>query len=320
MAWYKGTFACGHEGKVNVIGKMKDREWKVNRLFSEVCEECRKKEQDEANKEALDKASKYDFPELTGSEKQVAWANTIRVDFFEWCNENKIYAENIIQTETTAKFWIDNRGCRRLEFVENYNATKKVEKTEKRLLDADTVRPSEPKYDGVVEIVEQDSKIVLKYPRDYDFINLVKSYDYKWDGAWHRNITEMTGSFADRAAEIGHTLLKKGFSICIHDDNTKEKAINGIYEEEHHRWISSIKDSNELLIKWSGMDRSLYQKARKIKSAKWISGLGMSVDIAFYKEIEQFAKENDFRFTIKTKEKIEKYQMDLNSCKTVKVD
>ena len=64
----------------------------------------------------------------------------------------------------------------------------------------------------------------------------------------------------------------------------------------------------------------MYQKARKIKSAKWISGLGMSVDIAFYKEIEQFAKENDFRFTIKTKEKIEKYQMDLNSCKTVKVD
>ena len=58
MAWYKGTFACGHEGKVNVIGKMKDREWKVNRLFSEVCEECRKKEQDEANKEALDKAIK----------------------------------------------------------------------------------------------------------------------------------------------------------------------------------------------------------------------------------------------------------------------
>ena len=25
MAWYEGTYACGHEGRVNIIGPQKDR-------------------------------------------------------------------------------------------------------------------------------------------------------------------------------------------------------------------------------------------------------------------------------------------------------
>lgn len=34
MAWYYGTFACGHEGRVNIIGPHKDRKWKKERAFS----------------------------------------------------------------------------------------------------------------------------------------------------------------------------------------------------------------------------------------------------------------------------------------------
>lgn len=44
MAWYYGTFACGHEGRVNIIGPHKDREWKKERAFSNYCYECRQKE------------------------------------------------------------------------------------------------------------------------------------------------------------------------------------------------------------------------------------------------------------------------------------
>ena len=43
MAWYNGTFSCGHEGRVNVIGKIKDREWKTERKFSNMCPDCYKK-------------------------------------------------------------------------------------------------------------------------------------------------------------------------------------------------------------------------------------------------------------------------------------
>ena len=48
MAWYNGTFSCGHEGRVNIIGKMSERQWKIDKYFSGVCEECKKKEREEA--------------------------------------------------------------------------------------------------------------------------------------------------------------------------------------------------------------------------------------------------------------------------------
>lgn len=37
MAWYEGTFACGHEGRVNIIGPQKDRGYKKERAFSRLC-------------------------------------------------------------------------------------------------------------------------------------------------------------------------------------------------------------------------------------------------------------------------------------------
>ena len=43
MAWYNGTFSCGHEGRVNIIGKMSERQWKIDKYFSGVCEECKKR-------------------------------------------------------------------------------------------------------------------------------------------------------------------------------------------------------------------------------------------------------------------------------------
>ena len=43
MAWYNGTFSCGHEGRVNVIGKIKDRQWKIDRAFNDMCPECYQK-------------------------------------------------------------------------------------------------------------------------------------------------------------------------------------------------------------------------------------------------------------------------------------
>lgn len=53
MAWYEGTYACGHEGRENITG-----------------------------------------PTLTGSEKQVSWANTLRLKRLEEFEEvDKIIAD-----------------------------------------------------------------------------------------------------------------------------------------------------------------------------------------------------------------------------------
>lgn len=87
MAWYYGTYSCGHEGRENIIGPGKDREWKKERAFDKICPECYKKwleeERNKANIEAAEKSSEMELPELIGSDKQVAWANTLRMKTIE---------------------------------------------------------------------------------------------------------------------------------------------------------------------------------------------------------------------------------------------
>lgn len=137
---YYGMYACGHEDAVDIYGPGKDREWKREKEFSRPCPECRKKarqrERDEANKIAAEAAAKMGLPDLIGSEKQVAWAITIRNDFINSVNEllqknpdrkitvaeSKIIDINdwghafdsLVSEKTTAKFWIDNREERDL--------------------------------------------------------------------------------------------------------------------------------------------------------------------------------------------------------------
>ena len=124
---YSGTFSCGHEGKVNIIGKAKDREWKIERAFSNMCPDCYKKwleeEHQRKNKEAMEEAKEMDLPELTGTEKQIAWANTLRKKFIDTVEDRieslktknapkktKRYQEtldHILLTKTEAKYYID---------------------------------------------------------------------------------------------------------------------------------------------------------------------------------------------------------------------
>lgn len=317
MAWYYGTYSCGHEGRVNVIGKMSERQWKIDRHFEGVCEDCRNREQEENNKKSLEISKEYEFPELYGTEKQIAWANTIRLDFYKLCDSHDIVIDNIINNELESKFWIDNRNCLDLEFVEKYNRKVEQKRNEKVLISYDTVKPHDIKYDGVVEIVKNANKIVLLYEKNQDFIDLVKSKKYKWGDNWYRELTETTGEFSDRAAEIGNCLLKNGFCICIHDEKITEMAVNGKFEAEHTKWIYSVSDSNLLSIKWGSRDDELYNKVKKI-GAKY-DGLSMKIDVSHYKAVEKFAKENDFKFTKAAINKINNYKEKMSKIKEVDV-
>ena len=67
------TQKCGCEKEFNLVGKMADRERKAAWLKQQVCGKCKI----EANLAELP-ASSVALVELTGSEKQIAWATTIR--------------------------------------------------------------------------------------------------------------------------------------------------------------------------------------------------------------------------------------------------
>lgn len=84
MAKYYVTHSCGHEICHQLVGKHSDRERKEEWLASVPCLECKQEEDDRArddhNQQSAKENAAAGLPSLIGTEKQVAWAETIRKD------------------------------------------------------------------------------------------------------------------------------------------------------------------------------------------------------------------------------------------------
>lgn len=82
MALFSGTYSWGHEGEIQVYGPLKNRQWIADRKFEGVCPDCyeKKKEEEEERKERkiIEEIGEKGWPKLSGTPKQVAWANILR--------------------------------------------------------------------------------------------------------------------------------------------------------------------------------------------------------------------------------------------------
>ena len=189
------------------------------------------------------------------------------------------------------------------------------------------VFPEEAVSEIPVVILVTETDVKIKSEKNDTIIKLVKERGYHWDywnKTWVKQITERTGAATERAAEIGNKLLNAGFPILIEDPQIRDKAINGIYEPEHTRWICLIakgKHEGKLKITWAGKDDELYQKARSLPRSRWDKGV--VVEVQYYKEIEDFAELYGFRFSPGARAKIDEYKEQLRNAirvKPVKID
>ena len=152
MGKYTVNFACGHTATITLFGKIKDRDAKVAyfercglcpQCYKEAMIEKRDKERAERRAKAIDNATKNNLPELTGSQKQIDWALTIRDEYLnDFLNVLHNYTvkidkigiseeqKNILRTDleeikkffadtTEAKFWIDHRYGRLSDMISN---------------------------------------------------------------------------------------------------------------------------------------------------------------------------------------------------------
>ena len=348
MAWHYGTYSCGHEGRTNIGGPTKDREWKAERIFSSLCPECAEKKRkalrEKENAEAAKKTAEMELPELSGSEKQVAWANTLRVSAVEFCSNgvrkldedteflvknragNRVKIKKavifdtidlIVKKHTDARYWIDNRALDKKEllvlFLEEYWEAKRGEipKEVQEEIDSQkvTVCPeSGAKKSGVVSICT-GSTVSAKYVKDNDFMEIVKSLRFKWDGknsVWVKQITEFTGSANDRAAEIGNKLLAAGFTVQFPDADVKNAAVAGDYVAECTNWVKWASGHGKLAVVWDGMDDQLYNAAKMLPGAKWGCG-AMLVPVEFFREVQDFAENMGFSISGVARKKIREY-------------
>ena len=84
MAQYTVNHTCGHQQTHQLYGPNKDRQRKIEWLQTTVCTDCYRAQQDQQRQaqstQAAETAVAQGWPTLTGTEKQVAWAQTIRAE------------------------------------------------------------------------------------------------------------------------------------------------------------------------------------------------------------------------------------------------
>lgn len=134
MAKYTINFHCGHTAEMYIEGSTKDKERRIAYLEKYgVCPACYKKEQEEKREKAAKSAHEWamqcNLPELTGTEKQIKWGETLRQEiligiiaecklmlkssknkeeYLELANKFKTMLK-WMRDQEEAKFWIESR-------------------------------------------------------------------------------------------------------------------------------------------------------------------------------------------------------------------
>ncbi len=320
---YDIVCSCGHEDTVVLFGPTKQREYRLQRLAEEPCCVCRAKMQDDENEANAAAAREMGLPGITGSEKQIAWAETLRAGFIKKidillndANSDIIdkimwYQEWVLRTRISASSWIDAREeyiCQRnilAEYEKHYRpmVDSTLENKNQAILDAKieaTIRPEELKHDGVVEVAMGDNCIRAKYAKDDDFRGVVKKFGYVWDAeslAWKKKMDIKTGSTNERAAELVNALLLNGFAVLVYSTEVREMVAAGSWMPECKRWITYRPKDAEYAIDHEKND-ALYQQSRRIKGAHWNEGARcVTVPRDNVTEVCDFAEINGFSFS-----------------------
>lgn len=172
MAKYDVTYTCGHTETVELFGKTSERERKIAWMEQNcVCPSCYKEKQQA-------EAETFDLPELTGTPKQISWAETLRNKVFRELNE-EAPAEFVdwLKGQTESRFWIDNRFWSLQAKWDKKQKETKLEGTPKQVAWAEKIREE---LTAVVEEnmgqewfglnaldLETSAKVIIGYHTDY---------------------------------------------------------------------------------------------------------------------------------------------------------
>ena len=329
---------CGKEFELSAVKQNrreadKWEEWAVS--YYDECAECyqkrKERQREEENQKAAEMATEAGLPKLTGSEKQVAWAESIRMGFYQvtaaemeraqekfartkderkerWRKrlEGMTEFRNWIFSHDDARFWIDHRGTfttidgglltAELNLSDLY-AQENVPEDVKEELESEivTLEPESKKHTTVCEVNFTDKVVTAMSDYDPDMPPVVKANGFRWrDGIWQKAIDETTGSAADRAVEVANKLLLAGFPVRV-NRAIADKVTTGDYVPEHRRWIIYDVEKGELALKTEPGADELINKARMITGSPkygWVL-----IPISSWEEVLEFAQVHDFRIS-----------------------
>jgi len=327
MASYKVNHTCGHVVSHNLVGPHRYRESRLAYLERGECFDCFKQHSTEVAKE---QAEELELPQLVGTEKQVAWAETLRIEKLndidttvERLKQSKEYAQILvaveeISNETSAKKWIDWRYDAAKYIIADVlkklmstptveqqraeqEAREKADAIKRAALVEATIRPETPVSELAAEISLNGNTISIIFPEQReDFKEIVKkSLGYTWsNGCWQRVPSKFAGSPVERLVEVGHTLLSHGFLVRVFDEELRARIVAGTFEPEHTRWITNKTDGTYtgwLSIRWSKQE-DYYAVARKLPNSKY-NAPHVVVPPVQFAQVLDFAELYDFKLS-----------------------
>ena len=317
--------------------------------YFDECSDCYEKrkqaEREEESRKAAEEARELGFPDLTGTPKQIAWAEKIRIEFARiWSNYQDVLQKKIVSgrakqkdadtiedfkswvlSHEEASWWIDRN--RRLESSDVKNtywmmndefASRPME--DAHVVQETTLEPKNKTSSVVCKITATEKEVVVKSAKDQGVIDLVKACGYRWDGsAWRKGITVTTGSAEDRLIEIGNRLLIAGYPVKT-DPKYHSRIISGEYEPETARWVTW--DPQKSLLKiHAGGDYLLIDKATKIPGSRRRTGYREDVVVvsaSAWQEIGDFARIHDFKISPGAASAMENYKASVRTVSPIK--
>lgn len=245
------TMKCGHKEYKEIFGSTKEREKKIW-YFENCCkcEACEKKAREEANAKAAEESKELNLVELSGSEKQVAWANSIRSRMIkEFEEELSSYEDSknydvkkivltFINTKTYAYWFIDNRDSMVSLIVKSEDFKKVLNQVINGVTETEVVEKAEEPVveEDVVKIKISGDYVNVFYKKDNRFVSRMHYYLFTWDyenKCWYKKVYVKGHTVQDLAAEIYKDLSNCGFKIICEDDVVIEKATNRTYKTEN---------------------------------------------------------------------------------------
>jgi hypothetical protein len=323
------TCPCGEQVAIHGANRREaDRKaaWMESRGAQ--CADCERKTRDAANAVAAEANAAAGLPPLTGTEKQVAWAESIRASVLQTIADARdgrrsplelarCWGRDLdpddpglpaalaaLQQQTAAAWWIDRRSTQVAALLIEVAQTAPVAPPldaaalEASALAEATIRPEREVTATVAEIRLIGARIEVIFPekRD-DFRQLVRfELGYTWSGtAWTRTISDRAGPVAERAVELGNRLLSAGFPIRLQDADLRARAVAGDYAPERKRWVTRLIDgpvAGRLYISWP-RDDDFYAAAKHLPGARY-SKPGVSVPADAFDAIADFIAAHGF--------------------------
>lgn len=321
MGKYMVMHSCGHTVEHALFGKMKDREWRIERLQEQLCPDCYK-----AACEAKDASERAErgFVPLKGSEKQTQWADKIRLGRARDMDREDIRHSTLVLNHVEeadyehavewlaeidmASWWIDHRDDPIHMLIPAIIAHHWAEcSTEAKEAKAERfLKTADCTSNTVVDVYAKDSDVCTKSDYDEKLIKFLKGLGFSWnpeDRIWQIGAATAFRSVDDAIADYANQLLNAGFPVMVAPE-LHESVIHATFKVVPEKWINYWKKG---LIINTTEGQAVKQGVKCIPGARIYEDGSCYAPLSSRDEVIEFAKMNGFVISECAMREMDKY-------------